>query len=412
MHQQFLSKMLLVIARFGANPDDSDEIRLQKIIMVVATIGGLNVIILWGVVYWLFNEMQAVALLVVQGVLTLLSFLLFGLKRQTVRTFYLGQAIIIFVMPFLIMLTLGGIVNSSLMIAWPLLAPMAMLIVSTTSEATLWFIGYVVLIILSILFQPYLRLENNLPPAVQSTFWGMNLITPSSFVFLTLQYFVSQKNRFFQLLRHEQEKSESLLLNVLPKEIAIILKDEKRTIADHFDGVSILFADVVNFTPMSSTMTPLELVELLNEIFSHFDSLVEKYGLEKIKTIGDCYMVASGVPRSRPDHAYILTHMALEMSNYVSQREFHGRKLAFRIGINSGPVVAGVIGRKKFIYDLWGDAVNTASRMESHGASGCIQITEATYDLIQDDFICEAQGTILIKGKGEMKVWYVIGQKT
>jgi GAF domain-containing protein len=209
----------------------------------------------------------------------------------------------------------------------------------------------------------------------------------------------------------EQKKSERLLLNVLPQDIALILKNEERVIADHFPSVSILFADVVSFTPMSAQMTPTELVELLNEVFSYFDELVEKYGLEKIKTIGDCYMVAAGVPRLRSDHAQVLTSLALDIRDYVGQHEFRGKQLTFRIGLNSGPVVAGVIGHKKFAYDLWGDAVNTASRMESHGTGGAIQITEATYDLIKDDFICEPHGVVSVKGKGEMNVWYVLSSK-
>jgi adenylate cyclase len=163
--------------------------------------------------------------------------------------------------------------------------------------------------------------------------------------------------------------------------------------------------------PMSASMTPEELVELLDEVFSYFDTLAEKYDLEKIKTIGDCYMVASGVPRPRKDHATIITKMALEMRDYVDKNTFCGHKLLFRIGINSGPVVAGVIGRTKFIYDLWGDTVNTASRMESNGHGGDIQITKATYDLVRDHFNCRAQGTISVKGKGKMPVWYVVDEK-
>jgi adenylate cyclase len=133
--------------------------------------------------------------------------------------------------------------------------------------------------------------------------------------------------------------------------------------------------------------------------------------LEKIKTIGDCYMAAAGVPRHRPDHALILTQLALDIRDYASQHEFRGQRLTFRIGLNSGPVVAGVIGRKKFIYDLWGDAVNTASRMESHGVGGFVQITEATYELIKNDFICESRGRVDVKGKGEMNVWYVLEKR-
>jgi len=212
-------------------------------------------------------------------------------------------------------------------------------------------------------------------------------------------------------LRLEQEKSENLLLNILPKEIAELLKNKPDTVAEHFNEASILFADVVNFTSMSSQMRPIELVKLLNKVFSQFDDLVEKYDLEKIKTIGDCYMVASGVPKPRQDHAQIITQLALDMQEIVKQSDYFGRKLTFRIGINSGPVIAGVIGRKKFIYDLWGDAVNTASRMESNGAGGLIQITKDTYNLINNDFICEPRGIINVKGKGELPVWFVSGRK-
>jgi guanylate cyclase len=211
-------------------------------------------------------------------------------------------------------------------------------------------------------------------------------------------------------LRLEQEKSENLLLNILPKDIAELLKNKPDSIAEHYTEASILFADVVNFTPMSSQMKPIELVELLNKVFSQFDDLVEKYDLEKIKTIGDCYMVASGVPRIRPDHAQVITRLALDMQEIVKASDYFGRKLTFRIGINSGPVIAGVIGRKKFIYDLWGDAVNTASRMESNGIGGLVQVTNETYNLINEEFICESRGVINVKGKGELPVWFVRGK--
>jgi adenylate cyclase len=162
---------------------------------------------------------------------------------------------------------------------------------------------------------------------------------------------------------------------------------------------------------MAANMPPMELVDLLNEVFLCFDRLVEKYDLEKIKTIGDCYMVASGVPRCRPDHASALVDLAPDMQSAVSSTRFRGQQLAFRIGINSGPVIAGVIGRKKFIYDLWGEAVNLASRMESHGRSQAIQITRNTYELIKDAFDCQAMGIMDVKGAGRMEVWHVLGRK-
>jgi guanylate cyclase len=243
-------------------------------------------------------------------------------------------------------------------------------------------------------------------------FFVMNLGCTSTVAFVLLHYFVAQRDTNLRLLHLEQDKSENLLLNILPKQIADILKNESRTIANQYNDVSVLFADIVNFTPMSALLTPSGLVELLNNVFLYFDELVERYDLEKIKTIGDCYMVAAGVPRPRLDHACVLAQMALDVQTYFSSQEFGGKHLAIRIGINSGSVVAGVIGRKKFIYDLWGDTVNTASRMESQGVSGQIQITETTYRLLKDEYICEPRGRVMVKGKGEMEVWHLIGKKT
>ena len=216
-----------------------------------------------------------------------------------------------------------------------------------------------------------------------------------------LYYFVGRRNFF-------QQRADMLLLNILPKEISDRLKADERSVADQYNAASILFADVVEFTPMAAKMTPLQLVDLLNEVFQCFDGLVEKYDLEKIKTIGDRYMVASGVPRARPDHATALVGLALDMQAAVAKRSFGGRQLSFRMGVNSGPVVAGVIGRKKFIYDLWGEAVNLASRMELHGRSGRIQVTRDTYELIKHAFDCEPVGPIEVKGAGAMEAWHVI----
>src|SRR5688572_24144240 len=214
-------------------------------------------------------------------------------------------------------------------------------------------------------------------------------------------------------IQAEREQSDKLLYNVLPERIAEKLKQSNQTIAEEFSSASVLFADIVNFTPISARFDPLEVVEMLNELFSHFDELVDKYSVEKIQVAGDGYMVAAGVPTPRKNHAVVLVHLALEMLEYVKRQEFLGGKHAIeiRIGINSGPVIGGVIGRKKFVYALWGDMVNTASRMESHGASGKIQITRATYELVRDRFECEYVGEISIKGKGKMEAWHLIREK-
>jgi guanylate cyclase len=319
-------------------------------------------------------------------------------KQLPNQLFRFSQLILL--LPFLLMVTLGGFVNGSAVILWALLCLLGALLFDRPFRAIHWFAAFAGLVVLSGFLQPYVSSPTNLSAGTVIFMFVLNLVAVGALIFLMVFYFVNQKNLF-------QEKSETLLLNILPKEITAILKNEPRTIADHYEGASILFADVVDFTPLPASMTPDELVDLLNEVFSIFDQLVEKYDLEKIKTIGDCYMVASGVPRPRHDHAQVLINLALDMRDYVSRHEFHGHKLSFRMGINSGPVVAGVIGTKKFIYDLWGDAVNTASRMESHGHERIIQITRATYELVKDDFHYEPRGTVNVKGKGEMEVWFV-----
>lgn len=213
-------------------------------------------------------------------------------------------------------------------------------------------------------------------------------------------------------LKAEKEKSEQLLLNILPEAIAQRLKEEKNIIADSFSEVTVLFADLVNFTQLADTMSPTALVKLLNKIFSAFDLLTEKYDLEKIKTIGDAYMVVGGLPTPRSDHAQAIAEIALEMQQEIATfNALTGKSFNIRIGINTGPVVAGVIGLKKFIYDLWGDAVNTASRMESHGVPGCIQITQTTYNLLHNEYLFENRGIIKVKGKGEMNTYFLTGRK-
>ncbi|WP_216351326.1 adenylate/guanylate cyclase domain-containing protein [Leptolyngbya sp. 'hensonii'] len=213
-------------------------------------------------------------------------------------------------------------------------------------------------------------------------------------------------------LRLEQERAENLLLNILPRPIAEQLKREEKSIADGFESVTVLFADIVGFTEYSSMVSPQELVSVLNQIFSAFDRLSAKYDLEKIKTIGDAYMVVGGVPEPRPDHAQAVAAMALDMLETVSHvASIAGTKTRIRIGINTGPVVAGVIGTKKFIYDLWGDTVNIASRMESMSEPNRIQITAATYACLKDHYHCEKRGSISVKGKGEMITYWLLSQQ-
>jgi class 3 adenylate cyclase/CheY-like chemotaxis protein len=217
---------------------------------------------------------------------------------------------------------------------------------------------------------------------------------------------LADKHKMVQL---EQEKSERLLLNILPKPVADRLKQSPEVIAERFEAVTVLFADIVGFTTLSAQVSPEELVRLLNDIFSCFDGLADKYGLEKIKTIGDAYMAVAGLPMPRPDHAAAAADMALEMQREIAT--LAEGQLQARIGMHTGPVVAGVIGKKKFSYDLWGDTVNTASRMESHSIPGQIQVTQATYEFLQGAFLFEARGKIQVKGKGELTTYLLIDKQ-
>lgn len=214
-------------------------------------------------------------------------------------------------------------------------------------------------------------------------------------------------------LEREREKSERLLLNILPHPVAQKLKQDHRTdIAESFAEVTVLFADIVGFTQMSAAIPPIKLVELLNQVFSAFDHLAEEHQLEKIKTIGDAYMAVGGLPEKRPDHAEAIAALALDMQQTIEQFTWEeNQSFKMRIGINTGPVVAGVIGKKKFIYDLWGDTVNVASRMESQGITGKIQVTAAAYERLKHRFVLEERGTIEIKGKGMMKTYLLLGRR-
>lgn len=221
-----------------------------------------------------------------------------------------------------------------------------------------------------------------------------------------------QEQAYLKQLAEEKQKSERLLLNILPEAIAQRLKQGEETIADSFSQVTVLFADLVGFTKISANLSPAELVELLNTIFSAFDELAEKYGLEKIKTIGDAYMIVGGLPIPKEDHAEAIADMALEMLTQIQEiSRKKGKSLQVRIGINTGAVEAGVIGTKKFAYDLWGDTVNTAHRMESHGVAGMIQVAQATYDCLADKYRFKDRGIIDIKGKGNMRTYLLLGRK-
>lgn len=296
---------------------------------------------------------------------------------------------------------IGGIVASDFSSIFLLIIPLAALMILGRRAAIVWFVVYVVAVIASAVIPNLIDPIYNASPTDAGA--AENLIVVGVVIMAITLYFVRQRDRF-------QKQSDDLLHNILPEEVAARLKTQAAMIADDFPEASVLFADVVGFTPMSATMTPTELVGLLNQVFSVFDGFVADLGLEKIKTVGDEYMVAAGVPVPRSDHAEAIAELAIRIRDHVANEDFDGHRLRLRIGINSGAVVAGIIGTHKFSYDLWGDTVNVASRMESGGLPGEIQTTSRVRDLLIHRYAFEPRGHIEVKGKGQMETFILHGR--
>jgi adenylate cyclase len=398
-----------MIGRIGADPRDDEELRHQKSLLVLLAVLILPVSVVWGSVYLAFGEPVGI-LPFVYFAASIGSLALFAWTRNFGLLLAI-QLLAVLLTTSLGQMFVGGFIPSGGVALWGILAPLGALVFLPVRGAIEWFVAFVVIFLLTGIAGEAFFPDADLPAWFNSTMLALNIIGVGTIAFTVLASFAAQRNRALAALRVEQEKSEALLTNILPSSIADRLKADGRAIADHFDSASVVFADVVNFTPLAQRLAPAEVVGLLDRLFSSFDTLVERHGLEKIKTIGDCYMAAAGVPDPSTDHAHRAALLALDMRQVAASSGNEGVELELRIGINTGPLVAGVIGSKRFLYDLWGDAVNTASRMESLGTPGEIQITSETYDLLKDEFVCKPRGTIQVKGKGEMETWYLVGPR-
>ena len=373
--------------------------------MVIAVICVTALSVVWVVTYWLLDIPRAAAIPLGYQVASIASLIVFA-RTKSYRFLRASQTTMMTVLPFLLQWTLGGYVASSAVSLWALIAVIGTLFFFTVGESIPWFGVFIGLTLVSGLWDPVLsRSPASIPDELRTAFFVLNVSGVSFTAYLLVQYAVRARDEAFA-------RSEGLLLNVLPKVIAQRLKRNPGVIADAYDDVTVLFADVVDFTPFAERTAPDRVVGVLDGIFSEFDGLAARHGLEKIKTIGDAYMVAAGLPERRPDHAEAMAEMALDMRDSFSRVcEPLGADLAIRIGIDSGPVVAGVIGRHKFSYDLWGDTVNTASRMESHGVPGQIQVSEAVRNRLQDHYDFEARGEVELKGKGPRPAYILIRRK-
>ncbi|HXV03196.1 MAG TPA: adenylate/guanylate cyclase domain-containing protein [Gaiellaceae bacterium] len=400
------AQLLDHVLSIGADPRDTADERFRKRLLVGLALVILPFGFLWGCLYWVVGE-HGVALTpwaYVTG--SAISLVVFA-RTRNFAFFRTAQQLLILVAPALGTVMLGGLREASGVILWSLFAPLAAVAFDRPGRAWPWFAAFVATVLLALVLSEVVRPDGaDLPEAFVRTFDVLNIVVVSFVAMVLLVTFARGRDT-------AQARVEALLLNVLPAEVAQRLQSDPNSIADHFDEASILFADVVDFTPLSSRLDAREVVGLLDRLFTSFDELVDRYDVEKIKTIGDCYMAAAGVPRQRPDHADALARLALEMRECAKNclPDGAGHDLRLRIGISSGPVVAGVIGRRRFLYDLWGDTVNMASRMESHGTPDEIQITRSTWELLDDDFVTEPIGLVDVKGKGEVETWRLVGPR-
>ena len=411
------------IRNAGILPTDSEDLRLQKSLLILATGLISFASMLWLFLYWQLGP-QFSSTIPFAFQLLLVGNLLLYLKTLNFDAFRLIQLALFLFVPFVAQWSMGNFITASGLSLWALLAPIGAVLFIGPREALAWFFAYIFLTILSGSFDYYLAdaiPSSPIKVPVQTTvfFFALNFAAVSTIVFLLLRYSAIEKQKAqvrledaHQQLQLEQERSERLLLNILPGSIAERLKNSNQTIADGFADVSVMFVDIVNFTRVAEGLNPQQVFSMLNKIFSSFDELAEKFGMEKIKTIGDAYMVAGGLNDQRSDYSDALVDMALEMRDLL-QRDFqiNQLRLEVRIGIGTGPVVAGVVGKKKFIYDLWGDTVNIASRITSEGVPGMIQVDETTYRRLQQRFDFHEPQTIYLKGKGNMVVYRAIGRK-
>ncbi len=407
----------------GIRPEDSADERLNKSLLVLAT--GLVCVAstLWLAVYWSLGPRLSATLPFVYQLLLAGNLAVF-LYRGNFRSFRVTQLGLFLFAPFAAQWAIGNFITASGILLWGLLAPIGAILCIGARESLAWFFAYAFLVALTGFFDYYLAdaatYRNALVPVETSVvFFALNFLAVSSIVFMLLRFAIEQKQIIARrlaeahaLLEQEQALSERLLLNILPGPVARRLKENEKNIADGFADVSVMFADIVNFTQVAAGMTPAQVFSMLNRVFSRFDEQAEARGLEKIKTIGDAYMVAGGLNSDNADYTAAIADLALEMRDWLrNQTTGTGVLLDLRIGIGTGPVVAGVVGKKKFIYDLWGDTVNLASRITTEGVPGMVQVDTATYLRLRSRYDFHPPQTLYLKGKGDTVVYRLIGRR-
>jgi len=402
------------LTELGRLPWDDEEDRLRKSVLVLSSSLMATLAFAWVGTYAVLGLWLSAAIPFAYQLASAASLYVFATTRRF-RLFRTSQLLMSLLLPFALQWSLGGFANSSAVSLWAFTCPVGALLFVGARQAVPWFLAFGGLMVVSGAIDPVLSSGSpEIPNGVVVSFFVLNLLGVSTTTYVLLQYFVRARERALAELEVERAKSERLLLNVLPASVANRLKEsDHHVIADGFDTATVLFADIVGFTTLAQTLPPARVVVLLDRVFAGWDGLADRHGVEKIKTIGDAYMVAGGIPAVREDHAEAIADLALEMGAEAERCAGEsGLPIAVRIGIDTGPVVAGVIGRAKFSYDLWGDTVNTASRMESHGVPGAIQVSERTYERLRGGYELCRRGTIEVKGKGPMTTYLLLGRRS
>ncbi|MBP6636247.1 MAG: adenylate/guanylate cyclase domain-containing protein [Sulfuritalea sp.] len=406
----------------GIEPSDSEEVRLSKSLLMLATGLASVAIMVWVALYWALGPVFSATLPLAFQLLLAGNMLLY-LRTRNFEYFRVSQLGLFLFLPFVAQWS-SDIVSSSGVLIWAMLAPIGAILCIGVRKSIGWFAAWAILTAISGLADWYIADPMFTPKPIVPTrttivFFALNFIAFSIIIFALLRLSIGMNRKMHQSLqvahqqiKIEQERSEKLLLNILPGSIADRLRNSDKTIADGFADVTVMFADIVNFTQVAANMSPSQVFAMLNRIFSAFDELAEHYGLEKIKTIGDAYMVAGGLNEDLSDYSAAVADMAIAMRELL-RKDFaiNASHLEVRIGIGTGPIVAGVLGKKKFIYDLWGDTVNIASRITSEGVPGMIQCDTMTYHRLAVNFDFHEPQTIYLKGKGNMTVYRLIGRK-
>ena len=415
-----LSTLSARLRTAGVNPGDAEELVLKKQLLLLAM--GLTTLapMLWLLLYSLLGMQLSSAIPFGYQLLSVATLLLY-LSHGNFDLFRISQSALFLFFPFVLQWSMGNFVSSSGVVMWGLLAPVTAVLLYSARESIPWFIAYVVLIAVTTVADSMAGMTVRLTPAqvrAGEIIFAVNFVAVSSLVYFLLRYAAveGEKSRAraaeaHALLKEEQSRSERLLRNILPGSVADRLKADSGTIADGFPDVTVMFADIVNFTETAEGMSPNAIFGMLNKIFSSFDALADEYRLDKIKTIGDAYMVAGGMREDDVDYTAGVIDMALAMRDILANDpEINEHKMQIRIGIATGPVVAGVVGKRKFIYDLWGDTVNIANRITSEGTPGMIQVDVVTWRRLKDKFEFEPPRTVLLKGKGETQVYRVLAR--